>query len=74
MGHTIRTIAGIGLLIMAVIGSLLPVLQGWVFFVAALGVLGSDHVITKWIMRHMEPAKVWWRKFRGKKAEEEPKP
>ncbi len=45
-----RTAVGIFLLVMAVIGSLLPVLQGWMFFVAAVGVLGIEHPIIQWCL------------------------
>ena len=49
MKQTFRTVLGVGLLIMAVIGGLLPILQGWIFFVAAVGVLGKDHWIMRWV-------------------------
>ena len=55
-----RTILGILLLIMAVIGGLLPVLQGWMFFAAAIAVLGTDHVIVQWGVRRLERVK-WGR-------------
>jgi hypothetical protein len=64
MKQKFRTVLGIGLLIMAVIGSLLPILQGWVFFVAAIGVLGKDHPIIKWCFRQLEwlrPLMEWCR-------------
>ena len=51
MKQKLRTILGIGLLIMAVIGALLPVLQGWIFFAAAVGVLGIEHPIIRWCIR-----------------------
>jgi len=50
----VRTILGILLLIMAVIGGLLPVLQVWMFFAAAIAVLGTDHVIVQWGVRRLE--------------------
>jgi uncharacterized membrane protein YbaN (DUF454 family) len=58
MTQTFRTVLGIGLLIMALIGALLPVLQGWVFFIAAVGVLGKDHPIIQWCFRMMR--KIPW--------------
>lgn len=73
MAHTVRTVVGIFLLVMAVIGSLLPIVQGWIFFVAAVGVLGTDHVIIKWCFRQMERGKEWVRRFRGKKDDPETK-
>ena len=65
MKQKFRTVLGIGLLIMAVIGALLPILQGWVFFAAAVGVLGTDHPIIKWCFRQLEwlrPVGVWGRR------------
>ncbi len=65
MKQKFRTILGIGLLVMAVIGALLPVLQGWMFFAAAVGVLGTDHPIIKWCFRQLEwlrPALNWIRR------------
>ena len=53
MNQTFRTVLGIGLLIMAVIGSLLPILQGWMFFAAAIGVLGTDHPISRWCLNQL---------------------
>jgi hypothetical protein len=53
MKQKARTVLGLGLLLMALIGGLLPVLQGWVFFVAAVGVLGKDHPIIQWCFRMM---------------------
>lgn len=54
MSHTVRTIVGVLLLIMSVIGGLLPVLQGWMFFAAAIAVLGTDHVIVRWGLRRIQ--------------------
>ena len=62
MKQKFRTVLGIGLLIMAVIGALLPIVQGWMFFAAAVGVLGTDHAIIKWCFRQLEwlrPLKDW---------------
>jgi hypothetical protein len=67
----IRTAIGIGLLVLAVIGSLLPILQGWMFFAAAIGVLGMEHPIIRWCFRQLEwlrPVLDWlrarWQGFR----------
>ncbi len=65
MKHTIRTVAGILLLILGVIGSLLPVLQGWMFFAAAVAVLGTDHAIVQWGVRRLERYS-WARRFLDK--------
>ena len=86
VSHTIRTILGIGLLILAVIGIFVPVMPQLLFFMAAVGVLGTDHVIVKWCYRHMERykdyaivkwcvkqterAKEWVRRWQGKKDAE----
>ncbi|MEO5922894.1 MAG: hypothetical protein ABIR70_03610 [Bryobacteraceae bacterium] len=62
MKQKFRTVLGIGLLIMAVIGALLPLLQGWIFFAAAVGVLGTDHPIIQWCFRQLawlRPLKEW---------------
>jgi len=61
----LRTILGVALLIMAAIGAMLPLLQGWIFFAAAVGVLGTDHPIIKWCFRQMErlrPVMEWCRR------------
>ena len=65
MKQKFRTVLGIGLLIMAVIGALLPVIQGWMFFAAAVGVLGTDHPIIRWCFRQFEwlrPLMEWGRR------------
>lgn len=59
MRQKVRTALGIFLLIMAVIGALLPVLQGWMFFAAAVGVLGTDHAIIKWCRRQLNRFGIW---------------
>jgi len=66
VAHTIRTVLGIILLILAVIGSLLPLVQGWIFFLAAVGVLGTDHVIIKWCYRQMDRGKQWLRQLHAR--------
>ena len=65
MKQKFRTVLGIALLVLAVIGALLPIIQGWMFFAAAVGVLGTDHPIIKWCFRQLEwlrPALEWLRK------------
>jgi len=47
---TVRTVAGIALIILGIIGSLLPVIPGIVFFAAAIAVLGTDHAIVQKIV------------------------
>jgi uncharacterized membrane protein YbaN (DUF454 family) len=75
----VRTVLGITLLIMAVIGALLPLLQGWIFFAAAVGVLGIDHPVIRWCFRQLEwlrPLLEWfrrqWQKVRPFKAKDAP--
>jgi len=72
VSHTVRTVIGIFLLILAAIGAVLPLLQGWIFFGAAVAVLGTDHVITRWCFRQMERGKQWVLQVR-KKKDPEPK-
>ena len=45
MTHIVRTVIGVGLLILGVIGTLLPIVPGFVFIAAGIGVLGTDHAI-----------------------------
>jgi len=47
VSHVIRTVIGVALLILGAIGSLLPVVPGFVFFAAGIAVLGTDHVIVR---------------------------
>jgi uncharacterized protein YqgC (DUF456 family) len=45
--HIVRTVTGVGLLILGVIGSLLPIVPGFVFIAAGIAVLGTDHAILR---------------------------
>lgn len=65
MKHTLRTVLGVFLLVMSVIGGLLPILQGWMFFAAAIAVLGTDHAIVRWGVRKFERFP-WARKLMDK--------
>lgn len=47
MTHLVRTVIGVALLILGAIGSLLPVVPGFVFFAAGIAVLGTDHAIVR---------------------------
>jgi uncharacterized protein YqgC (DUF456 family) len=47
VSHIVRTVIGVGLLILGVIGSLVPVVPGFIFFAAGIAVLGTDHVIVR---------------------------
>ncbi len=53
MRRTARLALGYFLLFMALVGGLLPILQGWIFFVAAVGVLGLDNPIIQLCLRQM---------------------
>lgn len=53
MRRKARIAFGYVLLFMALLGALLPVLQGWVFFVAAVGVLGLDNPVIQLILRQL---------------------
>ena len=59
MSHIVRTVIGVGLLILGVIGSLLPVIPGFVFFAAGIAVLGTDHVIVKRFHPYVLRARAW---------------
>lgn len=63
MGHVVRTVLGVGLLILGVIGSLLPVVPGFVFFAAGIAVLGTDHVIVRrfqpYVRRMRDFSRAW---------------
>ncbi len=48
------TIVGVLLLILGVIGAVLPVLQGWVFFLLGLAVLATEYV---WAERLLKKAR-----------------
>ena len=47
MRHIVRTVIGVGLLILGVIGTLLPIVPGFVFIAAGIAVLGTDHAIVR---------------------------
>jgi protein-S-isoprenylcysteine O-methyltransferase Ste14 len=72
MAHKIRTVIGVILIILAVISGPIPLVQGWIFFAAAVAILGTDHVIIKWCFRQIERAKAWVTRWR--KTNEPPQP
>jgi hypothetical protein len=53
MSRPVRNIVGIFLIILGIIGTLLPIMPGFVFFGAAVGVLGTDHAIVRWAQKHL---------------------
>jgi uncharacterized protein YqgC (DUF456 family) len=59
MSHIVRTIIGVGLLILGVLGSLLPVVPGFVFFAAGIAVLGTDHVIVRRFQPYVHRMRAW---------------
>jgi uncharacterized protein YqgC (DUF456 family) len=59
MGHVLRTVLGVGLLILGVIGTVLPVMPGFVFFAAGIAVLGTDHAIVRRILPHVHRVRAW---------------
>lgn len=67
LSHKVRTVIGVILIILAIITGPIPIIQGWMFFLAAVGVLGTDHVIIKWCYRQMERGKQWVLRLRKKK-------
>ena len=59
MGHVLRTVLGVGLLILGVIGTVLPVMPGFVFFAAGIAVLGTDHAIVRRILPYVQRVRAW---------------
>jgi len=59
MRHILRTVIGVGLLILGVIGSLLPVIPGFVFFAAGIAVLGTDHAIVRRFHPYVLRGRAW---------------
>jgi uncharacterized protein YqgC (DUF456 family) len=59
MAHIVRTVAGVGLLILGVIGTLLPVVPGFVFFAAGIAVLGTDHAIVRRLIPYVRRVRAW---------------
>jgi uncharacterized protein YqgC (DUF456 family) len=57
--HIFRTVIGVGLLILGAIGSLLPVVPGFVFFAAGIAVLGTDHAIVRRLMPYVHRVRAW---------------
>ena len=63
MNHLVRTIIGVGLLILGVIGSLLPIVPGFVFFAAGIAVLGTDHAIVRRMLPYFHRVRAGLRKW-----------
>ena len=54
LGTILRLTAGVILLVLGVIGSLLPVLQGWMFFALALLMFFPNHRLAEKAMTRLE--------------------
>jgi len=52
-------VIGVALLILGAIGSLLPVMPGFVFIAAGIAVLGTDHAIVRRLMPYVHRARGW---------------
>ena len=68
MSHIVRTVIGVALLILGVIGSLLPIVPGFVFFAAGIAVLGTDHAIVRRLLPYFQRLGTWsraWLERRG---------
>lgn len=63
MSHLVRTILGVGLLILGVIGSLLPIVPGVIFFAAGIAVLGTDHAIVRRFLPYFHRLRASLRKW-----------
>ena len=59
MSHFVRTVIGVSLLILGVIGSLLPVVPGFVFIAAGIAVLGTDHAIVRRVQPYVQRGRAW---------------
>jgi uncharacterized protein YqgC (DUF456 family) len=57
--HIVRTVIGVALLILGAIGSLVPILPGFVFFAAGIAVLGTDHAIVRRLMPYVHRVRAW---------------
>ena len=70
MGHIVRTVLGVGLLALGVLGSLLPVVPGIVFFAAGIAILGTDHVIVRRFHPLVQRGRSWLERWGILKARE----
>ena len=50
---------GVALLILGAIGSLLPVVPGFVFIAAGIAVLGTDHAIVRRFTSYVHRVRAW---------------
>jgi len=59
VSHIVRTVLGVSLLILGAIGTLLPVVPGFVFFAAGIAVLGTDHAIVRRLQPLVHRVRAW---------------
>jgi len=59
VSHIVRTVLGVSLLILGAIGSLLPIVPGFVFFAAGIAVLGTDHAIVRRLQPLVHRVRAW---------------
>ena len=50
---------GVFLLIVGAIGSLVPIVPGFIFFAAGIAVLGTDHAIVRRLMPYVHRVRGW---------------
>lgn len=55
MSHVVRITLGVAFVILGIIGSLLPVLQGWLFFLIAALLLFPEHPKAEQFLSKIEP-------------------
>jgi uncharacterized protein YqgC (DUF456 family) len=52
-------VIGVALLILGAIGSLVPIVPGFVFIAAGIAVLGTDHVIVRRFQPYVRRGRAW---------------
>jgi len=52
-------VIGVFLLIVGAIGSLVPIVPGFIFFAAGIAVLGTDHAIVRRLMPYVHRVRGW---------------
>ncbi len=50
---------GVALLSLGAIGSLIPIVPGFIFFAAGIAVLGTDHAIVRRLMPYIRRVRAW---------------
>lgn len=64
---TVRVVCAVILILIGIISGFIPILQGWIFIVAGLALLGykPHHIKAKW-----DELKAWWRGSKVDPSEE----